>query len=151
VARLAPLLPQLIIELQRNRGPIPAEFLPAGALGSRHVAALVSLGAAGPATVSQLAERLNITLAHASLIVGAMSRAGLLERREDENDRRRTIVSVAEPHRRTIQRMIRRGAEPLRAFLQSLDDAEAERFITLLGLLVEHLHAARENDPCPEP
>ena len=65
-------------------------------LGERHVAPLVALVIGGPASVSELAERIGQTPATTSLLVGELSRAGFVERREDDADRRRTIVSIDE-------------------------------------------------------
>jgi hypothetical protein len=48
-------------------------------------------------TLSELADRLGIAPATASLMVGQLSRGGLIKRREDEHDRRRTIPSIAPP------------------------------------------------------
>jgi DNA-binding MarR family transcriptional regulator len=136
VARLAPLLPQLAFALRRRRGEILIAQGTRGRLGERHIAALISLAIAGPATVSELAERLDMTTAHASLVVGDLAGAGLVDRDHDERDRRRIIVSVSEAARPTIAQMRDRHAAPLRRFLSELDDQDAERFIDQLTRLV---------------
>lgn len=152
LARLGPLLPRLVIGIQRHRGAIPLELLPAGRLGARHVSALVTLGSAGPLTVGELAERIDLTLPHASLVAGELDRAGLVERRPDERDRRRTVVSVKPAHAAKIQRMHERVGEPLVAFLDTLDPEEAEAFVSNLIRMVEHLEAAAGPDaPCHGP
>src|SRR5690242_2451579 len=66
----------------------------AGTLGKRHFPVLLSLALEGPATVSELAGRVALAPATTSLLVNELSRAGLVERREDDTDRRRTIVSL---------------------------------------------------------
>jgi DNA-binding MarR family transcriptional regulator len=151
LGRLIPLLPQLIMGLKRNRGAVPAELLPAGRLGPRHVAALVSLAVRGPATVGELAQRQEMTLAHASLVVGELAKVGLVERRPDEQDRRRTIVSVAPEHAQTINRMAAGAAAPLVTFLEELGDDRADRFIEDLALLVAHLRTEHGEGEVPEP
>lgn len=132
-------MPQLAFALRRRRGELPAALMDAGKLGDRHVAVLVSLGAAGPATISELAERMDMSVAHASLVAGELAAAGLLDRDHDERDRRRIIVSLSEQAKPAMREMAIRHAAPLRRFLAGLDDAEAERFIDHLETLVTYL------------
>lgn len=145
ITRLAPLMPQLGFALRRRRGELPAALKDAGGLGDRHIAVLVSLGAAGPATVSELAARMDMSVAHASLVAGELAAAGLIDRDHDERDRRRIIVSLSEKARPAVQEMRNRHAAPLRRFLADLDDAEAERFIAQLTALIAYLR----DEPAP--
>ncbi|MEV6749618.1 helix-turn-helix domain-containing protein [Streptomyces sp. NPDC051080] len=46
-------------------------------------------------TVNELADRLQIAPTAVSLLVGDLSRKGILERRGDEADRRRRIIGIA--------------------------------------------------------
>ncbi len=144
LARLAPLLPQLGFALKRRRGELPTAIKQAGGLGERHIGVLISLAIAGPATVSELSERMDMTLAHASLVVGELAGAGLVERDHDERDRRRIIVSLSEAAIPAVAKMRDRHAAPLRRFLGELDEDEAERFITHLATLIAYL---REDEP----
>jgi MarR family transcriptional regulator, organic hydroperoxide resistance regulator len=144
IARLAPLMPQLAFALRRPRGELPIALQQAGRLGGRHISVLVSLGVAGPATVSDLAERLDMSTAHASLVVGELAEAGLIDRDHDELDRRRIIVSLSEKAKPAVAEMRNRNAAPLRRFLADLDDAEAERFIDQLATLVSYLRGEPE-------
>jgi DNA-binding MarR family transcriptional regulator len=144
IARLAPLLPQFALALRHRRGELPPALAQAGSLGQRHIAALVSLAIAGPATVSELAGRIDMSLAHASLVVGELADAGLVEREHDEQDRRRIIVSLSDAAVPAVEQMRDRHAGPLIRFLNRLDDEEAERFIDQLSALVGCL---REDEP----
>jgi DNA-binding MarR family transcriptional regulator len=139
VSRLAPLLPELAFALRRRRGELPATLRQAGRLGDRHISLLVSLAVAGPATVSELAERMDMSIAHASLVVGELASVGLIDRDHDEHDRRRIIVSLSAAAKPAIAQMRNRHAGPLGRFLADLDDEEAERFIDQLTALVAHL------------
>ena len=47
-----------------------------------------------PATVGELASRLGLTLPTVSGVLADLDRAGLVERRPDPADRRRTIVQI---------------------------------------------------------
>ena len=140
-ARLAPLLPQLVLAYQRRAGDIPAALREAGQLGQRHVGMLVMLAIGGPLSVSELAQRAGMTVAHASLVVGELAKAGLVTRDHDEQDRRRILVSLSEAARPAVAEMRRRNAEPVIAFLRDLDEAQAEEFIGTLSLLLTHLRA----------
>jgi DNA-binding MarR family transcriptional regulator len=139
IARLAPLLPQLAIALRQRRGELPDALKQAGGLGQRHIGALISLAIAGPATVSELAERMDMSLAHTSLVVGDLAGAGLVERDHDERDRRRIIVSMSDTAKPAVAQMRDRHAGALVRFLSELDDDEADWFIDQLSRLVECL------------
>jgi DNA-binding MarR family transcriptional regulator len=140
IARLAPLLPQLGLALKRRRGELPAALKQAGGLGERHLGALISLAIAGPATVSELGERMDMSLAHASLVVRDLADAGLVDRDNDEQDRRRIIVSLSEAAKPAVAQMRNRHAGALGRFISEFDDDdEAGRFIDQLSRLVECL------------
>ena len=138
-ARLAPLLPQLVLAYQRRAGDIPAALRDAGQLGQRHVGMLIMLAIGGPLSVSELAQRSGMTIAHASLVVGELAKAGLVSREHDERDRRRILVSLSETAKPAVAEMRRRNAEPVIAFLRELDEAQAEEFIGTISLLLTHL------------
>lgn len=144
IARLAPLLPQLGLALRRRRGDLPKALQQAGRLGERHVGALISLAIAGPATVSELAERMDMSLAHASLVVGELADVGLVDRNHDEADRRRIIVSLADSARPAVAQMRDRHAPSLRRFFADLDDDQADWFIDQLSRLVACLRDEEE-------
>jgi DNA-binding MarR family transcriptional regulator len=142
IARLAPLLPQLAIALRRKRGDVPAVLKAAGQKGERHVAMLISLAISGPGTVSELADRLDLSTAHASLVVGELAKSDLVDRQHDRRDRRLIVVSLSETAKPAVAEMRRQRSGPLRAFLAELDADEAEAFIGHLTRLVEILRDA---------
>ena len=92
------LLADVITGLKRSGGhEIPEECrtpFESGALGPRHVPVLMTVTFMGELSVSQIAERIGLSLATTSLMVGELAREGLVERAEDERDRRRTIVRL---------------------------------------------------------
>ena len=136
----------------RRQGPPPRELraaFRAAGLGPRHVGVLAHLAAEGPMTVGELAERLRVSLAHASLMAGALTRAGLAERREDERDRRRTIVTVAERYAEPIREWLRARVEPLRGVLAELSADEKDALLRALRLLDERLSSLHEG--CEKP
>jgi DNA-binding MarR family transcriptional regulator len=139
IARLVPLLPQLVVAYQRRAGDVPPVLQEAGQLGQRHVGMLATLAISGPLSVSELAQRTGMTVAHASLVVGELARAGLVERDHDQRDRRRIIVSLSDTAEQAVAEMRRRNAEPVISFLRQLDESQAEAFISNLALLLDQL------------
>jgi DNA-binding MarR family transcriptional regulator len=136
VARLAPLLPQLVLAYRRRGEEIPEILREAGLFGQRHVGMLIMLAISGPLSVSELAQRTEMTVAHASLVVGELARGRLVERDHDERDRRRIIVSLADAVRPAVAEMRGRYAEPVVRFLRELEEDQAEVFLSNLGLLL---------------
>jgi DNA-binding MarR family transcriptional regulator len=96
-------------------------------------------------TVGQLARRLRVTLPTASLLVAELARAGLVDRRSDEADRRRTIVTVAERYRDAIDEWLASRSEPLRRALAKLEPDELATLLKALQLIDEEL---RPGDRC---
>src|SRR5882757_4565708 len=91
VRELLLLMPRLVGRAKRL--PLP-EQLRSFDLAPRHLSLLSLLLLDGPLTVSQLAEKLNVAPTTISLIVGDLSRKGVLIRREDEADRRRRFIDT---------------------------------------------------------
>lgn len=126
----------------KHSSPPPQQLREAVAresLGPRHMPALLALAAAEPLSVSQLAQRLGLGLSTTSAIVGQLSRAGLLERSEDESDRRRTIVRLHERDREAIRGWAQQALAPLRATLQRLPPRARAHFMQGWRILHEEV------------
>jgi DNA-binding MarR family transcriptional regulator len=108
-------------------------------LGERHIAPLIALVIGGPASVSELAERIGLTPATTSLLVGELSRAGLVQRREDEADRRRTIVSVDESIEEAVRPALGETLAPLDRALARMSAAQRRHFMDGLRILNEEI------------
>ena len=118
--------------------PLKREIVAAG-LGERHARLLVTLAATGPLAVGELAAKMGLAAPTVSLLAGEANRAGFLDRREDERDRRRTIVSLPERLRPPLEQLAQATAEPLRRTLERLDPDARLQFLEGLGLLVSEL------------
>jgi DNA-binding MarR family transcriptional regulator len=125
------LMPQIAARVKRTRVP---EALRPFSLTPRHLSLLSYLLYDGPMGVSELASRLDVAPTTVSLMVGDLSRQGILERREDEADRRRTIVSIADAHSAAIEHWLAAGARAWRSALEPLTPAQRK-------LVVDALHA----------
>ncbi len=120
-----------------NAPSSPVALFKRGGLGPRHIAVIVVLMLDGPMAVSDLAHQLGLNLATVSLMVGELARAGLVERREDEHDRRRTMVSIPERHRIRFEPFVRSRIGPVRRALERMPPDVRVAFIQGWRLLAE--------------
>jgi len=136
---LVRLLQTVISSAKRGGGAPPAleQAFERGSLGQRHGGPLMTVALAGTLSVSQLAERLGLSLSATSLMVGELSRAGLLERVEDENDRRRTMVRLNEEIRADVSAFVVDRTEPLRRALERLSPRVRANFLEGMRVLAE--------------
>src|SRR6267154_1984340 len=139
---LTSLVPVTLHDL-KNAVPAPMPMRDAmerSSLGKRHASALLAVAAAEPIGVSELAKRLGLLLSSTSTIVGELSRAGLLERAEDEQDRRRTIVRVHEDYRDAMEGWLVVAIAPFRHTLERLSAPARAHFME--GWRILHEEAA---------
>ncbi len=116
----------------KQSSPPPQELRDAAtraSLGPRHMPALRAVAIAGPMSVSELARRLGLGLSTTSAIVGQLSRAGLLERAEDDADRRRTIVRLDDEYGEVIGTWAKQALAPLRGTLERLPARARAQFL----------------------
>ncbi|WP_326566437.1 MarR family transcriptional regulator [Amycolatopsis rhabdoformis] len=116
-----------------KRAPLPSELADLS-LAPRHLCLLSVLVFHGPMTVTELATRLEIAPTTVSLMVGDLSRQGVLTRAEDPADRRRTIVSISDARRAAVDAWLAPGA---RAWQEALEPLTAEQ----RALVIETLKA----------
>jgi DNA-binding MarR family transcriptional regulator len=120
------LMPRIVGRAKRLKVP---EELASLALAPRHLSLLSYLLFDGPATVNELAGRLAVAPTTVSLMVAELSRKGVLERREDDADRRRRIVSITDAKRPAIDAWLARGARAWRAALEPLTPDQRRVFV----------------------
>ncbi|HEY3870915.1 MAG TPA: MarR family winged helix-turn-helix transcriptional regulator [Actinocrinis sp.] len=123
------LMPRIVGRVKRI--PVPEPIRPLE-LGPRHLSLMSYLLFDGPMTVNDLAARLEVAPTTVSLMVGELSRKGVLERREDDRDRRRRIVSLAEERRPAIEAWLAHGAAAWRTALGPLTPAQRRMFVDTL-------------------
>ncbi|WP_345403686.1 MarR family transcriptional regulator [Nonomuraea salmonea] len=122
-------MPRLIGRAKRTP---PPEELRSLDLAPRHLSLLSMLLLDGPLTVSQLAGALGVAPTTVSLIVSELSRKGVLERREDDADRRRRIIDISQASRPAISQWLSPGARAWRRALAPLTDEQRRLFVDTL-------------------
>ncbi|MGW6281836.1 MarR family winged helix-turn-helix transcriptional regulator [Kribbella sp. NPDC055071] len=129
IRELLLLMPRMVGRTKRMKVP---DELAGQNLAPRHLSLFAYLLFDGPLGVNDLAERLEVTPATVSLMVGELSRKGILERREDPSDRRRAIVTLSDGHRPAIDTWLARSALAWRVALEPLTDSERAVFVKTL-------------------
>lgn len=152
LAALLPLLPQLVRAMTRRMAEVPPSLKSvweAHSLAPRHMNVLLTLSLAGPMSVTDLSARLGVGLATASLLVGELSRVGLVARKEDDEDRRRTIVELAPDHSEAVAGYLSRRSGLLAAALAPLSPAERAGLERGLRAIVDALEADQPDRSLP--
>lgn len=108
-------------------------------LGRRHVGVLSHIGTEGAQTVGAIARATGISLPAASKLTRDLEDHGLVERREDPADRRRTLVDLSPATAKRVRAWLARRNEPLEKALAALDANERDAFLRGLGALADAL------------
>jgi DNA-binding MarR family transcriptional regulator len=133
------LMPRMVGRVKRI--PVPDELREL-ALTPRHLSLLSYLLFDGPMTVNELATRLEVAPTTVSLMVGELSRKGVVERREDDADRRRRIVGIAAGRRQAITDWLGRGASAWQRALDPLTPDQRRMFVETLRAYEEGVGGA---------
>ena len=141
VAELRLQLGRVMRGLWSRRRPTPEllALVEGASLGRRHVSVLAQVGTEGERTVGDLARELGLSLPAASTLARELEEHGLLERREDPADRRRTVVALAPATERAVRAWLAQRSRPLEQALASLTAAEQESFLKGLHALADAL------------
>jgi DNA-binding MarR family transcriptional regulator len=129
VRELLLLMPRLMGRAKKL--PVPPELRGLD-LAPRHLSLLSYLLFDGPLTVTELAARLEVAGTTVSLMVGDLSRRGVVERTEDDADRRRRIVRIADDRRAAIEAWLGTGARAWQRALAPLTPAERRLVVDTL-------------------
>jgi DNA-binding MarR family transcriptional regulator len=141
VAELRLLLRRVVRGMWARRRPSPEllALVEGAALGRRHVAVLAHVGTEGERSIGELARELGLSLPAASTLARELEQHGLLVRREDPADRRRTVVGVAPAMEGHMREWLARRSQPLERALAALTDAEQDAFLKGLRALADAL------------
>jgi len=139
----------VVKRLRRNPGP--GEALGAALAGAnpapRHVSALLQVASEGRLGMTELADRLQVSLATASQVASDLADWGLIERSTDKADRRRTYVTIAAVHQEPIRALLDSRLHPLERALRRLEPDEQCALVRGLTVLAEEFDAATLREP----
>ena len=98
--------------------------------------ALFALVDGGPTPIGGVASRLRIGLPAASSLVERLVDHGLVERREDRLDRRRTLAEPTDAGQALAQRLRQGSREALRSWMERMDHEDLEALVRGLAAMV---------------
>ena len=112
--------------LQRTGGTQWLEVVDAAELSLTQLKALVALRAGAELTVKDLGAALSLSVAATSRAVDGLFQRDLLERREDEHDRRMKRVRLSQTGRTVLTRITEARLAGIEAFVETLTPAERQ-------------------------
>jgi DNA-binding MarR family transcriptional regulator len=139
----------LVTGLKRGRHEVPdtlRELFEGGGLGPRHVPVLTTVAFGGPLSVGEIAERIGLSLATTSLMVGELDRHGVVVRAEDPHDRRRTIVRLHDDHRAIVDAWTQERFSPIARGFTRMSPTVRKHFMDGMRTLVDEAQASARED-----
>lgn len=139
----------VVKRLRRNQqvGEALGAALAGASPAPRHVFALLQVASEDRLGMSDLADRLGVSLATTSQVVTDLADWGLLERSTDAVDRRRTYVTVAPEHQATIRALLDSRLRPLERALRRLEPDERTALVRGLTVLADELDQTMAKEP----
>jgi DNA-binding MarR family transcriptional regulator len=110
-----------------------------GVLARRHLTAFAIVAMHGPLSVTQLARREGCATTTASLVATQLADAGLIERREDAQDRRKTVISIAPSYLQDSRTVLEARLAPLRRAMERMGPDRARIVMEGLAILAEEI------------
>jgi len=117
------------------------ELVNRGVLAPRHLGAFAVISMEGPISISELAAREGFALSTTSLLVTQLAEVGLVERHEDDQDRRRTVVSIAPKSRRVSEAVLEAKLAPLRRAVARMGPQRARALVEGLEMVAKEVTA----------
>ena len=142
-AELAERLVGLFASIGKRANLQASGVLEFGDLSLSQVKMLHLLHAAGGQSVGDLATRLGISAATASRACDGLARAGLVERRDDPEDRRVRRVHVTETGSGYVERFAAARLDAVRELVSRLDPEQQRRLYDALAPLADQAECAR--------
>lgn len=99
----------------------------------------------GPHSLSELAERHNVTLPTMSNTVSTLAEHGIVRRTRSEEDRRRVVIELTGNGKDLLGRIQQQAAAQIAAVLRTLTHSECRDLIT--GLAILRTAFTRKNHP----
>ncbi|HEV2592869.1 MAG TPA: MarR family transcriptional regulator [Gaiellaceae bacterium] len=135
LTELRSLLRRVVRGLRRRHHSLGVE----ARLGPRHLAVLALVAGDPGRTVGEIAAGLGLSLPAASRLTRDLEDAALVRRREDSEDRRRTVVDLDAAQARKVHTWIEERDQPLASALHTLSPTERVGFLKGLAALADAL------------
>lgn len=121
------------------------EYAPGTNLYMREVHFLIAANPEQPVSITEVANRLEVTLGAASQMATKLEKKGLVFRSPDPEDRRRTMVSLTEAGIRLYQEHLeydKKSVEALSEIFQEFSEEEVQKLIQAESLFRQSLRKA---------
>ncbi|RZS44171.1 DNA-binding MarR family transcriptional regulator [Herbihabitans rhizosphaerae] len=138
VARLRNAPTWLIKMAAERAGRLLADGFAAADSRGYHYLLLAALDEHGPSSQAELGRRCGIDRSDVVAAINEMAAANLVERRPDENDRRRNVITLTRAGSRHLKRLDDVVGGIQDAVLEPLSDRERQQLLRLLAKLVDH-------------
>jgi DNA-binding MarR family transcriptional regulator len=106
-------------------------------INGREAAVLRAIDAGRPVSQGEIARAMNVDRTTMVALIDDLQVKGLVERRQDPDDRRRNVVELTDAGRGTVRGATKAGDQAERDFLAPLSAAEAAQFKKILRTLLE--------------
>lgn len=107
---------------------------------------LVLLHTRGPMNLASVATELDVNPSNASRTCDRLTKAGLLNRRESELDRRNVALTLTAAGRRLVQKVIRQRRSAIEKVLRQMAVADRDRLAAALATFAEAAGEAADDD-----
>ena len=107
---------------------------------------LAILAEEGPLVIGQIAQRLGVGLSTGGHLVDRLVQAGLAERAEDVEDRRRTVARLT-PSGEAIYGQLRIGPQRLQSLLQEMEDSDLQALLQGISALNRVIEKKASEEP----
>ncbi len=134
-------LAEKMLSVRARLSHMPAGETVIDACGGEFFALSLLLRSA-PSSPSELSRSMGVSSARIAALLKHLEQKGFVQRRTDEHDERRVIVSLTDSGRELIRERRREAIERVAAALRSLGEDDAREYVRLQQKMLEALTAS---------
>ncbi len=138
-------LAEKMLSVRAQLSHLPAGEAVSDACGGEFFALSLLLMSPAPSCPSELSRRMGVSSARIAALLKHLEQKGFVQRRADERDERRVIVSLTDSGRELIRERRREAIERVAAALRSLGEDDAREYVRLQQRMLEAIAASDEN------
>jgi DNA-binding MarR family transcriptional regulator len=128
----------LVAQVAQHGHRLVGDALAERGMRKHHFTTLMALQETGPTSQADLGRRTWIDRSDLHAVVGDLEREGLVTRRRDAADRRRTVVALTPAGAAALEQLSGAVASAQETLLTPLGAAERAALVDLLGRIAEH-------------